>query len=626
MMLIIYAVNGLAPFGARSLADITSYNMTEYVRAVIEGRQSAFYSFSGSAGMGVFARLSEYLFSPSGLLMALAGGAVFETSYDVAYLFKISLAAFSCAAFIDYRFFTGKNIRTEGLELKHVACVLLSVLYAFSSLFSAGARMTVTGRVFLPLILLGAYKIATDKGAQMFIISLMMNLIFSWYTGVFNMCVAFIWILFEIMLQIAGSEGFVKAADPRAVLAKLARALISLILALGASAFVWFTSLKMLPDIDVTSSFEASVNTPGICLLIVGVAGVLSLMLINNCGYRAKLTIAITGGILSLLILARPVVTLVAGAGRVDAGSRSVNYIAELFMVFVFAEAFLTYNNFSKRKYINYVTPGICGVAFLVHMIAFVFVPFGDHIEERAVSFDAQATTYRTLISAITDLDRGNYRIGFVSDDMGTITLLSSNDDYIYIDDDEYKLAASGDIVGVAYPYSVRYFVSRPDLSEILNGETPLGENDGYKVYYNPYNIPMSFTYDGNYFDMTFRGSDAETRLKMAKDARESVVKAQNVNAKSMRFAFTAEENQELFISVPAEDDMKVTLNGVTVIPKYYEGRFYTIVPSLGENSVSIEYSPDLFGEVLFVSIIAFVLLMVFTFAENFYDIYYPER
>ena len=136
----------------------------------------------------------------------------------------------------------------------------------------------------------------------------------------------------------------------------------------------------------------------------------------------------------------------------------------------------------------------------------------------------------------------------------------------------------------------------------------------------------MSFTYDGNYFDMTFRGSDAETRLKMAKDARESVVKAQNVNAKSMRFAFTAEENQELFISVPAEDDMKVTLNGVTVIPKYYEGRFYTIVPSLGENSVSIEYSPDLFGEVLFVSIIAFVLLMVFTFAENFYDIYYPER
>ena len=112
-MLIIYAVNGLAPFGARSLADITSYNMTEYVRAVIDGRQSAFYSFSGSAGMGVFARLSEYLFSPSGLLMALAGGAVFETAYDVAYLFKISLAAFSCAAFIDYRFFTGKNIRNS---------------------------------------------------------------------------------------------------------------------------------------------------------------------------------------------------------------------------------------------------------------------------------------------------------------------------------------------------------------------------------------------------------------------------------------------------------------------------------------------------------------------------------
>lgn len=625
-MLIIYAVNGLAPLGARSLADITSFNMTEYVRAVIDGRQSAFYSFSGSAGMGVFARLSEYLFSPSGLLTALMGGAVFESAYDIMYLIKISLAAFSCAAFINYRFFTGKNIRTEGLELKHAACVLLSVLYAFSSMFSEGARTTVCGRLFLPLILLGAYKIATDKGAQMFIISLMMNLIFNWYTGVFNMCVAVIWILFEIMMQIAGSEGFVKAADPKAVLAKLTRAAISLILALGASSFVWFTSLKQLPDIDVTSEFEASVNTPSICMLVVGAVGAVSLLLINNCGYRTKLTIVVTGGILSLMVFARPVVTLIAGAGRIDAGSRTVNYISEIFMIFVFSQAFLTYNNFSKRKYINYVTPGVCAVAFLVHMIAFVFVPFGDHIEQRDMTFDAQALTCKTLIGAISDLDKGNYRIGFVSDDMATVTLLSSNDDYIYIDDEDLKLSASGDIVGVSYPYSVKYFVSRVDLSTILDGETPLGENEGYKVYYNPYNIPMAFTYDGNYFDMTFRGSDAETRLKMAKEARESVVTAQNVNAESMRFQFTAEENEELFISVPAENDMEVKLNGNSIIPKYYEGRFYTIVPSLGENAVSIKYSPNLFGETLAVSVIAFVLLMVFTFVENFYDIYYPER
>ena len=626
--LIALAVNGLAPFGMRTLGNISEYDSVEYVRAVVSGRQNAFYSFSGTAGSGVFYLLSEVLFSPATFIMALSNPSSFETVYDLLFILKVALAAGAMAAFINYRFFTGKNIDTTKFEFKHIGCICVSLLYAFCGISWSAGIAVAEGAIFLPLILLGVYKTAADKGAQMFMISLLINLVFHWYTGFFNGIIAIFWMIFEMLLQIVGSQGFVKQLDLNMIATRLVRFLVSLMLAAGSTCAIWFCSLKLTPDAKCDSVFTAMVNFPGICMTILGALGMIYLLLMNNCRYTIKITVVAFTLMLCITMLTPTIITAVAGNGTIDVTVRPLRYVLALMMIFIFALTFFTYNNFSKRKYVNYFTAGVTAALMIAGLITCVFVPLNKTYKDMPdqVNFNTRSQIYKTLIAAVRDLDKGAYRIGFVSDDLNTVTLLSSNDDYVYFDDAEYKIDAAGDIAGVLYPYSVKYLISTADLREVSGSEEPLGEAEGYKVYLNNYYMPMAYVYDGSYFDMEFRSADTETRAQMARTAREHVASAVSVKASDMKFMCEGSQGEELFVSVPADSHMSIDINGVKYVPKLYEGRFYTITLSEGTNTITMNYLPEFFTETLVISIIALILLMLFIFIENFYDMYYPER
>ncbi len=628
LLLTACAVNGLAPFGGKTWGSSEEYDIIAYIKAVLEGRQKVFYSFSGSAGSGVFYRISEMLFSPFNLIMALSQSSDFNSLYDIFMVIRISLASAAFAAYVNFRYFGIEAQKKDKQYLRHISCVAVSVLYAVSSAVLTGGSVTVTGLIFLPLILLGVYKITTDKGAQMFLIPLLLNLIINWYTGIANAAVAVIWLIFEIAFGIAGSEGFVKHGDIKAILSRVARFIISLGLALSTGAFVWYTTYKLLPAAAVPSTQTVTSDIPGVGVIILGLLSLLVYICLTNSNFRMKIVLFVFTGALTALVLIPDVSSFLAGSGRLDAGIRQLKYIPSFLMAFLFCQMFLSGNNYNKRPYVLETASSLAGILLIVQLVTGVFVPMNRTFADEAVSYDYdhQAVVEKMMINAVKELDKGTYRIGFVSEDLKEVTLLSSSDDYIYFDEPSDRVDQAGDIIASLYPYGVRYLISKADLTGITGGGEPLGEYDGMRVYYNPYSPPLAFIYDGSYFDAKFRESDAGQRILIANSAREHIPSGLNVKADDIKFSsLPSQAGMRLFISVPVDPNMTLTLNGIKISPAFYSGKFYSVDLQEGQNTVTMEYQPEFWDMVVLISFVSLLLLVLFIFIENFYDMHYPH-
>ena len=628
LLLTACAVNGLAPFGGKTWGSGEEYDTVAYIKAVLEGRQKVFYSFSGSAGSGVFYRISEMIFSPFNLIMALLPSSDFNSSYDIFMIIRISLASAAFAAYVNYRYFNVDVQKKDKQYLRHISCTAVSVLYALSGSVMTGGFITVTGLIFLPLILLGVHKITTDKGAQMLIIPLLLNMIINWYTGIANAAVAVIWFIFEIAFGITGSEGFVKQGDIRAILSRAARFILSLGLALSTSSFVWYTTYKLLPAAAVPGTQTVTSGIPGIGVIILGLLSLLVYLCLTNSNYRTKIVIFIFTGALTALVMIPDVSSYLAGAGRLDPGIRPLKYILSFLMAFLFSQMFLSRNNYSKRPFVLETAASVTGILLIVQLVTGVFVPMNKTFAGEAVSYDYdhQADVEKTMINAVKELDKGTYRIGFVSEDLKEVTLLSSSDDYIYFNSPSDRIDQAGDIIASIYPYGVKYLVSKADLTSITGGGEPLGEYEGMRVYYNPYSPTLAFLYDGSYFDAKFRESDPEQRILIANSAREHIPSGLNVKADDIKFSSASSEaGARLFISVPVDPNITVMLNGSRISPSFYSGKFYSVDLQAGQNTVTMDYQPEFWDMVVMISFVSLLVLVLFIFIENFYDMHYPH-
>lgn len=626
VLLIAFAVLGLAPFGSRSLGLPGEYQVVSYIRAVFDGNESILYTFSGSAGSGVFYRISEMMFSPLNYIVVLGSHTQFETLYDITILIKAALSALSCAAFINYRFFRKKKDKNESFDINNISCILVSILYAISGVSFMGGLALADGMMFFPLIILGVYKITIDKGAQTLIASLFLNLIFNWYTGFAGMVFAVIWLIIEMLLQIFTSEGFVKSNDLQSVVARVFRFIISVVLATGAGSLLWFTAMKLTPKTPILSTFAVTTNLPGIPVLILGAASLVVLLVFNNCGYKLKVVATAAVAVLSAVVMIEPAMDIVTGMGNIDIGVRPVKYVLSLLMIFITGLMFFNRNNFTKKPNVGMIAAGATGLLLLIQLVVGVIVPLKSKLDSEVVpekTMQEQTDLYYSLVNAVRQLDSGIYRVAFVSDDQASMSLLLSEDENLYFAE---PIATNGDLISTSYSYAIKYFISKADLTAISGSEKPLGELEGYKVYRNQYNAPMAFLYDGNYFDAEFKEADAAGRLDLSRCARMQFPTGMSISAKDIKFSCDADKGDELFVSIPHDENFKVTLNGGSVIPKEYSGKFYTITLNEGINAISMAYEPDFMGTLALVSLLSLVLLVLFVFIENYYDMHYPER
>ena len=610
----------LAPFGQKALASSSEYDISTYINAVLEGKENIFYTFSGSAGEGVFYRLSEHILSPSRLIIS-ANTDSFRDLYDIAIILKISLAACFMAAYVNWLMKKDDNSAHRGNLFRNIICIVISSSYALSSVVLTDGLSVTDGILFFPLIILGIDRIASDKGAQTFMISLFLNLIFNWYTGFINLGIALIWFIFEIIMQITGSKGFVKRGDIKTIFARVLRFLLSSVFAVASTTVIWYTAYKLMPDRDVVSTGTLMTCVPGIAILAMGGMALIIFMIFNDCKVQLKISVGFFTALFTALMMLLPKLSETA---RVDIGSRPVRYVLAFFMVFLFAKMFLTYNRFTRRDLVVQSALAVAVIVLIIQIITGLITP----VNELAATedYEERNRTVKTLVAAVHDLDKGTYRIGFVSDDTNKVTLISSDNELIYFNEESKKIDTNGDLTGTLYPYAVKYFITKADLTEVTGGNAPLGEMGGYKVYANPFHIPMAFLFDGGYFDGVFKSADETERLEMARACCEHIPRGYTIESGDIKFTLDAAKDEQLFVSIASDPYLKTTLNGSSIMPKVFMGKFYSIPLQEGANDISISYQADFMTDAVIISFASIIALMLFVFIENFYDMHYPHQ
>lgn len=193
ILLIVYIYNHCAPFGNNSIATADArmqyLDLFQYLRNVLNGKDSFIYSFRhfmGSTGIGTFA---YYLVSPFNILILFFKRGQETSFFSIVVLLKIATCGFTCSVYLKNRF---KN-------LNDLMCVLLSAGYALMhyNIYQARNIMWLDGVYMLPLILLGTYYIVRNGRSKLYITALCGTLVFNWYTGYFNCIAVLIYFFFE---------------------------------------------------------------------------------------------------------------------------------------------------------------------------------------------------------------------------------------------------------------------------------------------------------------------------------------------------------------------------------------------------------------------------------------------
>ena len=199
IILCIYALNGFAPFGTKTLAvmdaNIQYIDFFSYLKDVIAGKNSITYSFGKTLGGSNIAVFSYYLSSPFNLLLLFFSNANLYTFFNIVVALKLTLASIAFAYFITNRFETSYKDNS-------ILFILLSCGYGLCqySFFQASNIMWLDGMYMLPFMLLQVYYIVQGKKNWNLSIAVGLAIIFNWYMAGISCVFTGIWFLLECCL------------------------------------------------------------------------------------------------------------------------------------------------------------------------------------------------------------------------------------------------------------------------------------------------------------------------------------------------------------------------------------------------------------------------------------------
>ena len=204
IVLIVFAVFGMAPFGNNGLlyrdGEIQMVDLFCWYKDVLTGKSSISYTFTKSLGGSNFSVFTYYLASPLSLLVVLFSKSDVPVFINVLFLLKSALAALFMGIYLTNRF-------EPDTKSKYFVSVILSVSYALNPFFisQSSNTMWLDGAYMLPLLLMGAEKIAQGKKNYLLLISAALAICFNWYSGIIDLMFCCFWFLFEfIRISVAG--------------------------------------------------------------------------------------------------------------------------------------------------------------------------------------------------------------------------------------------------------------------------------------------------------------------------------------------------------------------------------------------------------------------------------------
>lgn len=194
LLLIVFAVNGVTPFGGRSLAaqdaNIQYIEFFNYYRNLFHGEDTLLYSFTNFLGGSGVALFAYYLASPLNLLILLVPASMDHALFSLLVLLKLSLCGFTMTLFLRERF----------PKLSPLFTLLLSVSYALMQ-YNIAQTMNIIwldGVYLLPLILLGVYRLVRTGKSFLFFFATGAAILFNWYAGYFDCIAAILFFAWEL--------------------------------------------------------------------------------------------------------------------------------------------------------------------------------------------------------------------------------------------------------------------------------------------------------------------------------------------------------------------------------------------------------------------------------------------
>ena len=194
LVLLLFVCDGFQPFGLRSLitadANFQYLDFYAYYKEVLSGNNSFLYSFSKTLGGNCISVFSYYLASPFTILYALFPQSSYYAVFNIIYLLKVSLAAFTMSLFLQYRFPNDK---------KGIYTVLLSLSYALSqyTIAQSSNSMWLDGVYMLPVLMMQITRFVRRKSATGIPVAVGLSILFNWYSAGMNCFFAFIWYIHE---------------------------------------------------------------------------------------------------------------------------------------------------------------------------------------------------------------------------------------------------------------------------------------------------------------------------------------------------------------------------------------------------------------------------------------------
>lgn len=174
----------IIPFGENSFltTDLNSQyvNFFSYLKLILQGDKSIFYSFSKAIGGGLESLYSYYLLSPFNLIFLFFKLKDIELAITV--LFTLKLLAISTTSYIYFC-----KISKYGYNLSNMAFSLAFTFCAYNIVYMQNI-MWLDVVIALPLVLLGIEKIISDKDNKLFVLALSYSIITNFYLS-FMVCI-----------------------------------------------------------------------------------------------------------------------------------------------------------------------------------------------------------------------------------------------------------------------------------------------------------------------------------------------------------------------------------------------------------------------------------------------------
>lgn len=248
VIIIIYTLQKIAPFGNNSMLDVDFYHqygplLNELYDRVKSG-ESLLYSFNTGGGLPFYRNFLNYLSSPFNIILFL-----FKKE-NIVMAFSIIIGIKAIFASITMSYYLKETFKKNNYLIS-----LFGLLYAFSGYFCAyyWNIMWLDGMVFLPIIMLGINKIIKENKPNLYIISLAIMLFSNYFIG-YMICI------FSV-LYFLGLFIYFRNFKFKNIIKKVAIFTVSSILSAGLVAFLLLPLFYSLSSISATGDLFPEAST-----------------------------------------------------------------------------------------------------------------------------------------------------------------------------------------------------------------------------------------------------------------------------------------------------------------------------------------------------------------------------